>query len=142
MTNPEFFVTPGFGEALQKSFYYQQCVKIGNRIEASGQGGWTDELEFPDTIEAEIVQAFDNVEKTLNTAGGSWKDVVYVTSYHVPLDDSPAIETEVFDVVNAQFKERMPDRPACWTAVAVPKLGIPPMHIEIVATAILADEAE
>jgi enamine deaminase RidA (YjgF/YER057c/UK114 family) len=141
MTDPQFFVTPGFGEALQRSFYYQQCVKIGDRIEVSGQGGWTDELDFPETIEGEILQAFDNVERTLNTAGSSWKDVAYVTSYHVPLDDSAAIETEVFDAVNAQFKERMPDRPPCWTAVAVPKLGIPPMHIEIAVTAVLAHDA-
>lgn len=137
MTKAQFFVTPGFGEALQESFLYSQAVKVGDRIEVSGQGGWNDELDFPETIEAEIVQAFENVERTLHLAGGSWNDVITVTSYHVPLDDSPAIEEEVFAVLKDQFKERMPNRQPVWTAVAVPKLGIAAMNIEIAVTALL-----
>jgi enamine deaminase RidA (YjgF/YER057c/UK114 family) len=140
MSVPEFYVTPGFGEALGREFYYAQAMRLGDRIEISGQGGWTDELTFPEVIGDEIALAFDNVERTLNSAGSSWTDVVSVTSYHVPIDDLPAIEGEVFAVMNEQFKERMPDRPPLWTAVAVPKLGIDGMHIEIAVVAIATDE--
>jgi enamine deaminase RidA (YjgF/YER057c/UK114 family) len=138
MSIPEFFVTPGFGEKLGESFFYQQAVRIGDRVEISGQGGWTDELDFPEDIGAEIRLAFENVERTLQTAGASWRDVVSVVSYHVPLDESPAIESAAFDVMNEQFRLRMPDRPPIWTAVAVPKLGIGPMRIEIAVAAISA----
>jgi enamine deaminase RidA (YjgF/YER057c/UK114 family) len=140
MTVPQFFVTPGFGEALGNEFYYSQALRLGDRVEISGQGGWTDELSFPEPIEEEIALAFDNVERTLNCAGASWTDVVSVVSYHVPLDDSPAIESEVFAVINEEFKRRMPERAPIWTAVAVPKLGIDGMRIEIAVTAIAAGD--
>jgi enamine deaminase RidA (YjgF/YER057c/UK114 family) len=139
MTSPEFYVTPGFGEALGQEFHYAQALRLGNRVDISGQGGWTDELGFPEGIADEIALAFDNVERTLNSAGASWSDVVSVTSYHVPIDDSPAIEDEVFAVMNEQFRRRMPDRPPVWTAVAVPKLGLDGMHVEIAVTAVDAD---
>jgi enamine deaminase RidA (YjgF/YER057c/UK114 family) len=139
MSSPEFYVTPGFGEALGREFHYAQALRLGNRVDISGQGGWTDELGFPETIGDEIELAFDNVERTLNSAGASWSDVVSVTSYHVPIDDSPAIEDEVFAVMNEQFRQRMPDRPPVWTAVAVPKLGLDGMHVEIAVTAVDAN---
>ena len=47
MSKPEFFVTPGYGERNLKLFHYSQAVKIGNRLELSGQGGWNDDWEFP-----------------------------------------------------------------------------------------------
>jgi len=83
MTKPEMFITPGFGEKLRDLLHYSQAVKIGDRVEISGQGGWNDNLEIPEAIEDEIEQAFENVERTLATAGASWKNVVHVNSYHV-----------------------------------------------------------
>lgn len=133
---PEFTVTPGFGDVLGQEFHYSQALRIGDRVDISGQGGWTDDLKFPESIRDEIELAFDNVERTLNTADASWKDVVSVTSYHVPIDpDAPAIKDEVFAVVREQFQARMPDQPPIRTAVAVPKLGIAEMRIEIVVAA-------
>jgi len=66
---PEFFVTPGYGDRLREQFYYSQAVKVGNRIETAGQGGWNDNWEFPESLEDEIRQAFDNLTRTLKTAG-------------------------------------------------------------------------
>ena len=40
MSKPEFFATPGYGERQLRTFHYSQAVKIGNRVETSGQGGW------------------------------------------------------------------------------------------------------
>src|SRR5690606_39820848 len=62
---PEFFVTPGYGEKLFELLNYSQALRIGNRVEISGQGGWDDDLNIPETIEDEIAQAFRNVERTL-----------------------------------------------------------------------------
>jgi len=65
MNKPEFFVTPGYGERNLKLFHYSQAVKIGNRLELSGQGGWNDDWEFPESITDEIAQAFA-------TSSGLW----------------------------------------------------------------------
>lgn len=139
MPEATFTITPGYGTVLGEQFHYAQAVRIDDRIDISGQGGWDDELAFPETIAEEIAKAAENVERTLATAGGSWADVVSVTTYHVPLEDSPSIEQEVLAAVVAEFKQRMPDRPPIWTAVAVPKLGLPGMRIEIVVSAVAED---
>ena len=65
MNKPEFFVTPGYGERQLRLFHYSQAVKIGSRLELSGQGGWNDNWEFPESITDEIAQAFRNVETDL-----------------------------------------------------------------------------
>jgi enamine deaminase RidA (YjgF/YER057c/UK114 family) len=54
-------------------FHYSQAVKIGNRIETSGQGGWDDNWQFPQALADEIAQAFRNIERTLATAGAGWR---------------------------------------------------------------------
>ena len=84
MSTVEFFVTPGYGDRKLEKFHYSQAVKVGNRVEISGQGGWNNDSEFPNSVEEEIIQAFENVERTLALAGAFWKDVVHVNSYHVP----------------------------------------------------------
>ncbi|MET0899578.1 MAG: Rid family hydrolase [Mycobacterium sp.] len=135
MSNVEFFATPGYGETQLKKLHYSQAVKIGDRVEIAGQGGWDDEFNFPDDLEEEIVRAFDNVERTLATAGASWRDVISVTSYHV------VSEPEAFAahnrVVVDQFRTRMGDRAPIWTEIGVTALGAPKMHIEIQVTAML-----
>lgn len=133
MTRPEFFLTPGYGETLRKDVHYSQAVRIGDRVETAGQGGWDDELGFAESLQDEVVQAFENVERTLATAGASWADVVHVNSYHVlangSFDDHNRLMVE-------QLRTRMGDRAPIWTATGVTALGLPQMRIEIRATAI------
>jgi enamine deaminase RidA (YjgF/YER057c/UK114 family) len=38
-------------------FHYSQAVKIGDQVETSGQGGWDDDLQIPESIADEIAQA-------------------------------------------------------------------------------------
>jgi enamine deaminase RidA (YjgF/YER057c/UK114 family) len=134
-SEPQFFVTPGYGDTLAADLHYSQAVRIGGRLEISGQGGWDDDLNFPDSLEEEIIQAFDNVERTLATAGASWRDVVHVNSYHV-LDAVEAFEAHN-EVMVAQFRKRMLDRKPIWTQTAVTALGAPKMRIEIRVTAMI-----
>lgn len=135
-TEPEFFVTPGYGATLAADLNYSQAVRIGGRVETSGQGGWDDAFNFPDSLEEEIIQAFDNVERTLGTAGASWRDVVHVNSYHVLDAPNEAFEAHN-EVMVAQFRKRMPDRKPIWTQTAVTALGAPKMRIEIRVTAMI-----
>ena len=40
MAKLEFFDTPGYGEIARTRNHYSQALRIGDRIEISGQGGW------------------------------------------------------------------------------------------------------
>src|SRR5207253_1326931 len=77
----------GYGDYQYKDFYHSQAVKIGNRVETAGQGGWSEAFAFPATLHAEILQAFENVGRVLQAAGTSWTDVVAIRSYHVGLNE-------------------------------------------------------
>lgn len=139
MDTPQFFVTPGYGVTLEASLGYSQAVRIGNRIETSGQGGWDDNFVLRDSLHDEIVQAFDNVERTLAEAGSRWADVVHINSYHVP-ESSESIGNSHNDVMVEQMRARMGGRAPIWTQTGVAALGAPGMRIEIRVTAIVTDD--
>ncbi|MGV9799366.1 RidA family protein [Mycobacterium sp. NPDC003449] len=134
-SGPEFFATPGYGEQQLTRMHYSQAVRVGDRIETSGQGGWDDDWNFPESLEAEIVQAFDNVERTLATAGASWPDVIAVNSYHVA-SEADTIAGAHNAVMVEQFRKRMPDRAPIWTETGVTALGARGMRVEIRVVAI------
>ncbi|TBU91961.1 RidA family protein [Phytopseudomonas dryadis] len=132
MNTPEFFVTPGYGEQLLSALHYSQALRIGNRVETSGQGGWDDDLQIPESLEDEIAQAFRNLERTLATAGAGWEHVVHVNSYHVG-----GFPAQVNEQMARLYRHYMPDHAPIWTQVGVAALGLPAMRIEIRVTAIL-----
>ncbi|WSJ82060.1 RidA family protein [Amycolatopsis sp. NBC_01307] len=134
---PEFFVTPGYGPKHLAALHYTQAVRIGDRVEISGQGGWDDDTVFPESLEEEIVQAFENVERTLATAGANWTDVVAVDSFHIPTAPD-TIGDDHTRVMVEQFRKRMGDRAPIWTQLGVAALGAPGMRVEIRATAIVS----
>lgn len=135
MSEPDFFATPGYGETQLSNMHYNQAVRVGDRVETSGQGGWDDGFDFPESLEDEIVRAFDNVARTLATAGATRRDVVAVNSYHVPGSDD-SIGDAHNRVMVEQFRKRMGDRAPIWTEIGVPALGAPKMRVEIRVTAI------
>ena len=133
MEKPKFFVTPGYGQHLRDLLHYSQAVRIGTRVETSGQGGWDDDLRIPAALEDEIAQAFRNVERTLATAGAGWEHVVHVNSYHVG-----GFPPEVNEAMAQHYREYMPHHAPIWTQTGVAALGLPAMRIEIRVTAIIA----
>ncbi len=132
MEKAEFFVTPGYGERQLNGMHYSQAVKIGNRVETSGQGGWNDDWQFPEALADEIAQAFRNVERTLATAGADWEHVVHVNSYHVG-----GFPPGVNEVMVKLFRHYMPNHAPIWTSLGVAALGDPTMRVEIRVTAIV-----
>lgn len=132
MTTPKTFVTPGAGQKLFEALHMAQTLRIGDRVETSGQG-WDDDLAIPEGIEEELEQAFRNVELALAPAGATWQDVVHVNSYHVG-----SFPPEVNGTIARLFRTYMPARPPIWTQTGVEALGLPAMRIEIRVTAILA----
>jgi len=131
MQQVEFFVTPGYGDKLKERLHYSQAVRIGDRVEISGQGGWNDDFAFPDALEAEIVQAFANVGRTLASAGAGWEHVVHVNSYHT------GFAPETNETMARMFRELMPNHAPIWTETGVTALGDPHMRVEIRVTAIV-----
>jgi enamine deaminase RidA (YjgF/YER057c/UK114 family) len=136
MSEVEFFVTPGYGEMFRQSQHYSQAVRIGDRVEISGQGGWDDDLNFPDSLDEEIGRAFENVERTLATAGASWRDVVQVNSYHVISEPDSSFDAHN-EVMVAQLRKWTPDRGPIWTETGVTVLAAPKMRVEIRVTAVI-----
>ncbi|MFI6025810.1 Rid family hydrolase [Amycolatopsis magusensis] len=137
MSEPQFFATPGYGDTQLKNMHYNQALLVGDRVEISGQGGWDDEFNFPADLEKEIVRAFDNVERTLATAGATWRDVVSLNSYHIPEPGADYIGDTHGRVMVEQMRERMGDRAPIWTQIGVPALGAPNMRVEIRVTALV-----
>ncbi|WP_197378639.1 Rid family hydrolase [Mycolicibacterium mengxianglii] len=136
MSAVKFFATPGYGETQLANMHYSQAVRIGDRVDTSGQGGWDDEFNFPDSLEEEIIQAFENVERTLATAGAGWRDVIVVNSYHVA-EDADSIGDAHNRVMVDQFRKRMGERAPIWTQTGVTVLGAPKMRVEIRVTAVV-----
>jgi enamine deaminase RidA (YjgF/YER057c/UK114 family) len=139
MTSPSFFVTPGYGNRQRQKWHYSQAVRYGNRVDISGQGGWDDDWGFPDATRDEVIRAFDNVERTLATAGASWRHVVSVHSYHRP-DADGVIGDDHLTTMAEQFRIRMGERAPLWTCIGVAALANPQMRVEIQVTAIVDDE--
>jgi enamine deaminase RidA (YjgF/YER057c/UK114 family) len=136
MTEIEFFATPGYGDTQLSNMHYHQAVRIGDRVELSGQGGWDDDFDFPEGLEDEIVAAFDNVERTLALTGATWSDVIAVDSFHLP-EAPDSIGDAHNRVMVEQFRKRMGDRAPIWTQIGVAALGAPKMRVEIRVTAIV-----
>lgn len=137
MTRPEFTDTPGYGEIARTRNHYSQALRIGDRIEISGQGGWNADFTLSTTsLEEEIVKACDNVERTLAEAGASWRDVVNIRSYHVPTADD-SIGDEHMSVMVDQFRKRFGETAPLWTALGVKALALPDQRVEIEAVAIV-----
>jgi enamine deaminase RidA (YjgF/YER057c/UK114 family) len=134
MEQVEFVVTPGFGERLSNALHYSQAVKIGNKVELSGQGGWTDEIDFPADWREQYALAFANVGRVLRASGADWKDVVSIVSYHVDLDD------DAMAIMAEQFRKHMPNHRPTWTCLGVARLGDARMRVEIRVSALVRNQ--
>ncbi|KAF5964506.1 Yer057p UK114 family [Fusarium coicis] len=126
MSHLKYYAYEGQGVERLK-FSYSQAVRIGDRIECSGQGGWDPKTGvFEREINAQIDLAFDNVERCLKDAGGKgWTQVYRFNSDHVPINDD-ALEAMV-----RNFEKWMPDHQPTWTCVGVTRLGEDDMRVEI-----------
>jgi enamine deaminase RidA (YjgF/YER057c/UK114 family) len=138
----QYYSYEGLGQKQKRDFWYSQAVRIGDRIECAGQGTHTLHREHsvdistggwdPKTgvihreINAQIDQAFANVELNLKDAGGKgWEQVFRVNSYHVPINN------EALDAMVRNFKRYMPNHQPIWTCVGVTRLGEDDMRVEI-----------
>ncbi|KAL5384447.1 hypothetical protein DPSP01_005246 [Paraphaeosphaeria sporulosa] len=127
MSHLQYYAYKGVGERNLEHHGYQQAVRVGDRIECAGQGGWDPSTGAYNTdIKAQIEQAFANVDLNLRDAGGKgWDQVFRVNSYHVPLNN------EALGAMTKAFKKWMPGHSPIWTCVGVQRLGEDDMRVEI-----------
>ncbi|WYZ41992.1 hypothetical protein EsH8_V_000887 [Colletotrichum jinshuiense] len=125
MSHLQYFAYPGYGEKSKEDLHYSQAVRVDYGLTAIG--GWVPETsKIPTEINAQIDQAFANVELTLKNAGGKgWSQVYRVNSYHLPMND------EALNAVVRNFRKYMPDHQPIWTAIGVARLGFDDMRVEI-----------
>lgn len=116
MSHLQYFDYEGFGERVRRDTHYSQAVRIGDRIEISGQGGW-DRIteEIPSDITKQIELAFQNVEHTLQKAGGKgWEQVYKVRAYF-----SPGGGAEAMGIAIEQLKKYCPNHQPLLTGIVV-----------------------
>lgn len=100
---------------------------LTDQLQSLEIGGWHPETGVINReINAQIDQAFANVEIALKDAGGKgWEQVFRVNSYHVPLND------EALEAMGRNFKKWMPNHQPIWTCIGVTRLGLDDMRVEI-----------
>lgn len=124
---------------MRRSGYAVSCHVPGyssvHQLLTPKTGGWNPETKvIHREINAQIDQAFANVDLTLKDAGGKgWSQVFRVNSYHIPLND------EALEAMVRNFKKWMPDHQPIWTCVGVTRLGMDDMRVEI---EVVAHDAE
>lgn len=120
-------VFPADRNALYEKHGYSAAVRSGDLLFVSGQvGSRADGLPEPD-FEAQVRQAFANLEATLAAAGCTLDDIVDVTSFHTDPEQQMA-------AVMAVKTERFPQAPyPNWTAVGVTWLSGFDFEIKVTA---------
>ncbi|PIG80368.1 L-PSP endoribonuclease family protein [Aspergillus arachidicola] len=131
MSHLTYYNYPGVGERNRQNFRYSQASASATALNAPAKvgikGGWDPKTgEFYKEINAQIDQAFANVDLALKTAGGKgWAQVYRVNSYHVPINN------EALEAMVRNFRKWMPDHEPLWTCVGVTRLGEDDMRVEI-----------
>ncbi|KAJ4290007.1 hypothetical protein N0V88_006808 [Collariella sp. IMI 366227] len=89
MSNLKHFNYSLFTGILTEQSHYSQAVRVADRIECSGQGGWDPTTgAIPSDLPAKIEQVFANVDACLRSAGGKgWSQVYGVNLYTTELTE-------------------------------------------------------
>ncbi|HEY9652793.1 MAG TPA: RidA family protein [Coleofasciculaceae cyanobacterium] len=151
MPTREVIIPKGM-EILYEKYHYCPGLKVGNTLYISGQVGRDENLQVVEGIEAQFVQAFENVKKVLSAAGATFDDVVEMITYHVTgealaqIQDASSTASSqqqlaipylllFMQVKDRYFTSHFPT----WTGVGITALSTPGLIVEIKCTAILPD---
>jgi 2-iminobutanoate/2-iminopropanoate deaminase len=105
---------------------YSQGILIDGTLYISGQGGEDAAGKISNDFEAEVKQAFENIDSVLKAAGMSSADVVSVQVY--------LADAAKFQRMNAVYRTYFKDPRPVRTTVVVPRLVVAG-NIEITVTA-------
>ena len=108
---------------------YSVAFKAGNTLYCSGQLGIDPSTgELPNSVEAQVRQAFRNVFAIVESAGGKPSDIVRQTVYLTDLANFAVVNKVMAEVFKAPYPAR-----SCVKISALPKGGL----VEVEATAVI-----
>lgn len=120
-------VFPANRHALYEAHGYSPAIRSGDLLFVSGQvGSRPDGTPEPD-FERQVRLAFENLEATLAAAGGTFDDIVDVTSFHTDPENQ-------FGTIMTVKREVFSEKPyPNWTAVGVTWLSGFDFEIKVIA---------
>ncbi|MEL7243992.1 MAG: RidA family protein [Cyanobacteria bacterium J06643_5] len=148
MSTREVIIPKGM-EVLYEKFHYCPGVKVDNTLYISGQVGRDDNLQIVEGVEAQFIQAFENVRKVLDAAGTNFDNVVEMITYHVTGVGLGQYQVEAnalnqpshiipFLQLFMQVKDRyFINNYPTWTGIGINSLSTPGLIVEIKCTAYL-----
>ena len=132
MPTPEAVVPKEMKEIPEK-FRYSPGVKAGPFLFIAGQVGRDEGMNVIENKEAQIAQAFDNVQKVLIAAELTFDDVVEMVTYLTDMRD-----LQLLMKIKDRYFTNL-DRLPTWTAIGTTVLANPGLFVEIKCTALLPD---
>ncbi len=115
-------IVPKGTEKTVTDFHYSPAIRAGDFVYASGVVAWLPIDEqgnvgpaTPENMRKGFADAFDTISAVLKEAGGSWDNVIEMTTYHTELED----QVEAFVQVKDQYVKA--PYPA-WTAIDIDQL--------------------
>jgi len=111
-------VVPASQQAFYDRFHFSPGVKVGDLLLCSGQIGIGADGKCPADPTEQFRLAFDGVAAILEEAGGSWANVVEMTTFHVDLSKHLGAFTAVKD-------EYLSEPWSAWTAIGCTELAMP-----------------
>jgi enamine deaminase RidA (YjgF/YER057c/UK114 family) len=106
------------------------AVRTDGTVHVTGHTGEDADLTFSPDPEHQIRRTFLHVAETLAAAGGSWSDVVSITSFHIGL----RTQASALLAVSAEF---LGEPTPAWSAVGVTELWDEGAVVEIACVAVI-----
>lgn len=119
-------IVPPTMQNIFQRFHYAPAVRIGPWITCAGQVGRDANLKVVEGLEAQIVQAWENVRTVLAEAGAGFEHVYAMTTYHVDIQ----AQLQTFVEIKDRYILRTNPPPA-WTGIGVTALTFPGQIVEI-----------
>ena len=119
-------IVPPTMRNIYERFHYAPGVRIGPWLFCAGQVGRAADLRVVEGLEAQIVQAWENVRTVLAEGGAGFEHVYEMVTYHVGLQE----QLQTFVEIKDRYILRQNPPPA-WTGIGVSELTFPGQVVEI-----------
>jgi enamine deaminase RidA (YjgF/YER057c/UK114 family) len=120
-------IFPAARQALYDVNRYSAAIRSGDLLFVSGQVGSRQDGSPEPDFEKQVLLAFDNLREVLKAAGGTFDDIVDVTTFHTDPETQFGVIMSVKDKV---FSHRPYPN---WTAVGVNWLAGFDFEIKVIA---------
>lgn len=118
-------------DTLHETTGYSHAIRVGNTVYVAGQVAMDKNFKVvgKGDIEAQTVQAFENLKKVLKAAGAKMSDVVKLNIF--------CTDYEGYPKVREIRKKYFPKNPPVGTGAIVKSLALKELMVEIEAVAVI-----